>query len=177
MAVAAKPRIRSTNPDWKAATAFLDRAGAGAHLQRRAGEEAAAGEGAALQVVEERLAHRRELGQARRGREGGLDDFAGEDPARFLHGGQLEFLLGAEVRVQAALAHADRRGQVPDRQALQPVDGGQRRGRAQDRAAGAFPVGARAPLGAVVLAGGLGHRLDKIARPVVRSSSTNDRAN
>jgi uncharacterized OsmC-like protein len=45
------------------------------------------------------------------------------------------------VCVQAALAHADRSGQVPDRQALQPVDGGQRRGRPQDRPAGAFPVG------------------------------------
>jgi len=39
----------------------------------------------------------------------GLDDFGGEDPARLLPGGQLQFLLGAGVRVQAALARADRR--------------------------------------------------------------------
>ena len=68
---------------------LLDRAGTGAHLQRGTGEEAAAGEGAPLQMLEERLAHRRELGQACRGRQGGLDDFAGEDPPRLLHGGQL----------------------------------------------------------------------------------------
>src|SRR5277367_5489764 len=35
----------------------------------------------------------------------GPHDFFGEDPAGLLHGGQLEFLLGAEVRVQAARAH------------------------------------------------------------------------
>ena len=45
---------------------FLDRPGAGAHFQRRGSEEAAAGEGAALHVAEERLAHRRQLGQAGR---------------------------------------------------------------------------------------------------------------
>src|SRR5690349_9757611 len=39
----------------------------------------------------------------------GLDDFGGEDPARLLPGGQLQFLLGAGVRVQTALARADRR--------------------------------------------------------------------
>ena len=110
-------------------------------------------------MLEERLAYRGELGQAGRGGEGGLDDFVGEDPPGFLHGGQLEFLFGAEVRVQAALAHADGRGQVPDRQALQAVHGGQRRGGAQDRAAGAFPVGARASLGAGFLCGGVGHGL------------------
>jgi hypothetical protein len=33
------------------------------------------------------------------------------DPVGLLYGGQLEFLLGAEVRVQAALAHPGRRVQ------------------------------------------------------------------
>jgi predicted peroxiredoxin len=42
----------------------------------------------------------------------------------------------------AALAHPERRGQVADGQPLQAVHGGQRGGLAQDRAAGAFPVGA-----------------------------------
>jgi hypothetical protein len=50
----------------EAGDGVFDRAGASAHLQRGAGEEAA-GEGAALQVFEERLAHPGELGQAGRG--------------------------------------------------------------------------------------------------------------
>jgi hypothetical protein len=41
----------------------------------------------------------------------GPHDFFGEDPVGLLHGGQLEFLLGAEVRVQAARAHPGRRMQ------------------------------------------------------------------
>ena len=50
---------------------FLDRPGAGAHLQRRGGEEAAAGEDTALHVAEERLARRRQLAQARAGASAG----------------------------------------------------------------------------------------------------------
>ena len=42
---------------------------------------------------------------------GGPHDFFGEDPVGLLHAGQPEFLLGAEVRVQAALAHPGRRMQ------------------------------------------------------------------
>jgi hypothetical protein len=84
--------------------AFLDRAGAGAHLQGRASEEAAPGEGPALQVIKERLAHRHQLGQAGRSREGGLHDFFREDPARLLHGRQLEFLLRAEVLAMDGVA-------------------------------------------------------------------------
>ena len=152
-----------------AATRVLDRPGAGAHLQRRGGEEAAAGEDAAFHIAEVGLAHRRQLGQAGAGRERGLDDFRLQDPLRLVHGGQLEFLLGAEVRVQAALADAGRGGQVPDRQALQPVDGGQRRGRAQDRAAGAFPVGPWLPRRAAALTRCAGCHVDKIARSVVLS--------
>jgi len=41
----------------------------------------------------------------------GPHDFFGEDPAGLLDGGQLEFLLGAEARVQAARAHPGRRVQ------------------------------------------------------------------
>jgi hypothetical protein len=47
-----------------------------------------------------------ELGPAGGNRTGGPHDFALEDPVRLLHGGQLEFRFGAEVRVKAALAHA-----------------------------------------------------------------------
>ena len=125
---------------------FLDRPGVSAHLQRRGGEEAAAGEDVALQVAQERLTHRCQLGQAGAGRERGLYDFCVEDPLRLVHGGQLEFLLGAEVCVKAALADSGRGGQVPDRQTLEPVNGGQRGGSAQDDATGSFAVGARASL-------------------------------
>ena len=168
-AVTAKPRTSATNSDCKAATRSLTGPGRVPISSAAATKKQPPGKYAALQVVEERLAHRHQLGQARRSRQGGLRDFFGEDPAGLLHGGQLEFLLGAEVRVQAALAHADRRGQVPDRQALQPVDGGQRGGGAQDRAAGAFPVGAGPPLRTIALLHGAAHHVDKIARPIVRS--------
>ncbi len=61
----------------------------------------------------------------------------------------------------------------PIGQTLQPVHGGQRRGGAQDRAAGAFPVGARAPLGALGALGAFGPlgglgSLGGLARAVVR---------
>jgi hypothetical protein len=73
-----------------------------------------------VQVLEECLTHGLELGQAGGSRQGGPDDFVGEDTP-CLHGGQLKFLLRAEVSVQAALAHTDRGGQVPDRQALSTI--------------------------------------------------------
>ena len=47
---------------------FLDRSGARAHLEDGAGEEAAAGERAPREVVEERVAHRDELRESRRRR-------------------------------------------------------------------------------------------------------------
>ena len=40
----------------------------------------------------------------------GPHDFFGEDTVGLLRGGQLEFLLGAEVRVQATLAHPGSKG-------------------------------------------------------------------
>src|SRR5262249_39606439 len=103
--------------------------------------------------------------------ERGLDDLVGEDPLGLVHGGQLEFLLGAEVGVQAAFAQAGGGGQVPDRQALQPVGGGQGRGGAQDRGAGALPVGARVPVAAGAVVGGGVRHVDKIARSVVLFNS------
>ena len=154
-----------------AATRSLAGPGRDPHLQRRDREEAAAGEDAALHVTEVRLARRRELVKAGAGRQRGGDDFCLEDPLRLLDGGHLEFLLGAEVRVKAALAHADRLGQVPDRQAIEPFGCGQRRGSAQDGAAGAFPVGPRAPLRAVALAHRAACHVGKIARSVVLFNS------
>jgi len=89
-------------PGLEVSDGLLDRAGTGAHLQHRPGEETSAGEGAALQVLEECLAHGLELGQAGGSRQGGPDDFVGEDTPRLFHGGQLKILLRAEVSVQAA---------------------------------------------------------------------------
>ena len=63
----------------------------------------------------------------------------------FVHGGELEILLRAEVGVDAALAHVERAGEVADREAFEAVDGGERHGFAHDRFAGAFAVGARFP--------------------------------
>ena len=146
---------------------FLDRSRAGAHLQDGPGEEAAAWERAPHEVVEEGVAHGDELRESRRGGERRFDDLGLEDPSRFVHGGELELLLRAEVGVDAALAHVERAGEVADREAFESVEGRERHGFAHDRFAGAFSVGASLPLA--------GH-VDKIARSVVLSDSTNDRA-
>ena len=80
-AVAAKDRSSAVKSGLDGGDPVLDRPGAGAHLQRGGGEEAAAGEDAALHVAEERLARRRQLGQAGAGRERGLYDFLGRGSA------------------------------------------------------------------------------------------------
>ena len=49
------------------------------------------------------------------------DDVLDEALCRGLHRGELEFLLGAEVGEQPALAHAKLAGQAADGQALEPV--------------------------------------------------------
>jgi hypothetical protein len=51
-------------------------------------------------------------------------------------GGQLQGLLGAEVPDHAGLAHAEVGGEPADRDALQPVDGGQREGPVDDAGPG-----------------------------------------
>ena len=140
MAVTAKEAQQGREVGLDRGEPILDRPGASAHLQRGGGEEASAGEDAALHVAEEGLTRCGQLAQAGRGGERRLHDLLVEDPLRLLHGGQLQLLLGPEVRVETALADAGRRREVSDGQALQPVDGGQRRGGAQDRLAGALPV-------------------------------------
>jgi len=124
---------------------LVDRSGTGAQLQGPAGHETSAGERPALEIREERLAHRGQLRQAGRGGQRGLHDFLGEDPGRLGHGRQLEFGLGAEMRMQAALAHPHRGGHAGDGQALKPVHGDQGRSRAHDGVAGPFPVAAGPP--------------------------------
>ena len=137
---------------------LLDRPRAGTDLQGGPGEEAAARERAPQEVVAEGVAHGHELRDPRRGGEGRCDHLGVEDPPRFVHGGELEVLLGAEVGVHAALAHADGAGEVTDREAFEAVEGRERHRLAHDRFAGALSVGALLPLA--------GH-VDKIARPVV----------
>ena len=167
-AVTTNWRISAVSPALKRGDLFLDRSRAGAHLQDRPGEEAAAWERAPQEVVEEGVAHRDELSDSRRGGEGRFDDLGLEDPSRFVDGGELELLFRAEVGVDAALAHVERAGEVADREALESVDGGERHGLTHDRFAGAFAVSA--------LLSWSGH-VDKIARSVVLfDDSTNDRA-
>jgi hypothetical protein len=91
----------------------------------------------------------------------GLDDELLEDRARRIDRGQLQLLLGAEVREQPALAHPDRVGQAREGQAFEPFDGRQARRLAQDRGTAALAVGpppARRP-GGRALAGGRCHPL------------------
>ena len=71
---------------------------------------------------------------ARRG-QGRLDHRVHEALDAELEDLELEGFLRFEVRVEAALAHADLGGQVADRQAVQPLHRGQSRGGAQDRGA------------------------------------------
>jgi hypothetical protein len=145
-------------PGLERGDSFLDRSRSGAHLQDGSGEEAAAREGAAQEVAEEGVAHRNELSDSRRGGEGRFDDLGVEDPSRGVDGGELELLFGAEVGVDAALAHVERAGEIADREAFEPPQGGERHGLTHDCFAGAFAVGA--------LLSWTGH-VDKIARSVV----------
>ena len=75
-----------------------ERPGTVPKLQGGASHETATGGRTALDVGEERLAHRGQLAQPRGRGQRGLDHLLGKDPGRFLHGGQLKLLLGAELR-------------------------------------------------------------------------------
>jgi hypothetical protein len=64
----------------------------------------------------------------------GRDDAVGEDRGGRAHGRDLELLLGAEVREEAALAHVELGGQAPDREALEALDRSDVHRGAEDRA-------------------------------------------
>ena len=72
----------------------------------------------------------------------GLEDLTGSLDRR-----ELELLLRAEVGVEPALAHAGGLGEVADREALEALDGGELRGRFEDRAPAPLAVGAAPPRG------------------------------
>ena len=73
--------------------------------------------------------------------ERGAEDLVHEGCAGGVDGCELEFLFGAEVGVEAALAHAGREREVPDREALEAVDRRQARGLVEDRRAGSLALG------------------------------------
>ena len=90
-------------------------------------------------------------------------------------GGELQLLLGPEVRIEAALAHAARMGEASDRKPVDALDGRQAGGSREDRPSAALAVGAPAtPADVPALSAAAGdmfvavrHRTDKIARPIV----------
>ena len=124
-----------------------DGARMGVELADGGDEEAPAGEDALLDVVEEPLDVGPQAGHAGGGRTRGLDHQLLEDRARGIDRGQLQLLLGAEVREEPALAHADRVGQAREREPVEPVHGRQAGRLAQDRRAAALAVGSPAAAG------------------------------
>ena len=113
------------------------------HLDHRGGEEAAAGEDPPFQVVEESIHERDDRRSAGSGLERRMDHLPVERHPGRLDDGELERLLGAEVGIQPALAHAEVIGEAADGQAIESLDSRQgRRGR-QDLGPGPLAVGAR----------------------------------
>ena len=114
-AATANWRIWSVNAVLERGDLLLDRSRARAHLEDGAGKEAAARERSPGEVFEERITHRDKLPEPCRGTKSGSDDLGLEDPTCFIDGRQLEILLRAEVRVDAALAHVERVSEISDR--------------------------------------------------------------
>ena len=134
------------------------RARAAVHLDRRVGEEAAAGERAALHVVEPAVEHAAQAGDAGLVALLGVADHAvDEDRRGGAHGRDLQLLLRAEVGEQPALAHLELGRQAADRQALEALDGGDVDGGGEDRAARAVA----ADLAAVPRVRGVRRRLSE----------------
>ncbi len=72
-----------------------------------------------------------------------------EDVGGVGDGGQLQLLLGAKVGIETALAHPGVLGEIPDREAVEPVHCRQSGGRVENRLAAAVAVGAGAACGFV----------------------------
>ena len=88
-------------------------------LGRGAGEEAAAGKHLVAEMVDERVGERQDRRQAGLGGVAPSDDDLVEDVLGGVDGRELKLLLRAEMGVEAALAHPDLVGELPDRE---PVD-------------------------------------------------------
>ena len=94
-------------------------------------------------MIEERVANRDELTDTGRGSECRIDHLDLKDPRCFLHGRELELLFRAEVRVDAALAHLDRVGELADREPFETLDSRERNRFADDRSPGTDAIGSR----------------------------------
>jgi hypothetical protein len=95
-----------------------DGSGTVAELDRRRGEEAPARKHLSLEVAELVVAKRPDARKPLGGGAGRGDYFLDEDRGRVLRGGDLQLLLRPEVSEEAALAHARRLGEPPDRKRL-----------------------------------------------------------
>ena len=147
--------------------AVSDGAGVGVDLRGDRGEEAAAGKDAAFEVGKECFAECAEASDPGGRRACGVDDLGLEDRVGGLDGRELQFLLGAEVREEAALAHPDRVRESSEREPFDALDRRQLRCLAQDRLAAADAV-APLPRGGGGSPGVVGRpSLDKLARSVV----------
>ena len=167
-AVATNWRISAVNPLWNAAISSLTGPGRVPISRTAPAKKQPPGNVCRARWSKKASQTATSCAQPGRGGQRRFDDLGVEDPPGFVHGGELELLLRAEVGVDAALAHAEGAGEVADRQAFEAVDRRERHRLPHDRVAGAFTVGARLP--------GVRH-VDKIARSVVLSGhSTTDRA-
>ena len=148
------------------AQVISDGPGLGVELDRRRDEEAATGEHAPLEVGEEGVAQRVDPSESLGRLERSFRHLAVVDLAGGLDRGVLQLLLRAEVREDAALAHADVLGEPADGEPVEALDGGELGRRGEDRRAAALAVG---PKPTAVIAESGASRTDKLARPVVLS--------
>src|SRR5262245_64965631 len=109
-------------------------------LGRGGREEAAAREDAALEVREKPFAECLQSFERVGERPRGVDDLRVEDLAGGLDGRELQLLLRAEVRIEPALAHADVRSELADRETSQALDRGEIGGATEDRPPAAFAI-------------------------------------
>ena len=123
-----------------------------------------------MEVGQVALGEREHLSDSLRLFERGRDDLTLEDLLGGVDGRQLELLLGAEVGVEAALAHADVVGEAPDRQALEALDRGQLGSALEDDLPGCAHRRDRCRRRVTVVSEVV-ICLDKIARSVVLSST------
>jgi hypothetical protein len=108
-----------------AAHTISDRPWAGVPLGGGGGKEAAAGEDAALDVGQVALAELLEAFQTLWELLGGLDDLGGVHRLGGGDGRELQILLGVKVGEQAVFTHPDLIRNAADREALEPLEGGQ----------------------------------------------------
>ncbi len=94
-------------------------------------------------MIEEVIADADQSGKAFGRYQRRVDHFEVKDAVGLLDGGQLQFLLGAEMRVQPALGDAERLGQPADAKTFEALDRGQRHGLVEDGLARPYPVLAR----------------------------------